>query len=136
MKPLLLAVFISLLFSPVLAESRGSVIKKAEREIRAGNFDKAEQFYRELLVRNFDDKNARLGLSFALLKQNKFTDCFDEASQVIAVDPLNGRAFSLMGTALLRSGDFRNSVESFLTSIKLNDRDHLALAGIAEISFY
>ena len=136
MKPFLLAIFVSLLFSPVLAESRGSVIKKAEREIRAGNFDKAEQFYRDLLVRNLDDKDARLGLSFSLLKQSKFTDCFDEASQVIAVDPLNGRAFSLMGTALLRSGDFRNSVESFLTSIKLNDRDHLALAGIAEISFY
>ena len=136
MKPLFLAIIVSLLFSPLLAESRGSLKKKAEREIRDGNFDKAEKFYRDILTNNLDDKDARLGLSFSLLKQNKFTDCFDEASQIIAVDPLNARAFSLMGTALLRSGDFRNSVESFLTSLKLNDREHLALAGIAEISFY
>ena len=136
MKPFFLAIIVSLLFSPLLAESRGSLKKKAEREIRDGNFDKAEKFYRDILIMNLDDKDARLGLSFSLLKQNKYTDCFDEASQIIAVDPLNARAFSLMGTALLRSGDFRNSIESFLTSLKLNDRDHLALAGIAEISFY
>jgi predicted aspartyl protease/Flp pilus assembly protein TadD len=136
MKILFLVVIVSLLFYPILAESRGSLKKKAEREIRAGNFDNAEKIYRDLLGLNLDDKEARLGLSFVLLKQNKFTDCFEEASQVIAVDPLNARAFSLMGTALLRSGDFRTSVESFLTSLKLNERDHLALAGIAEVSFY
>ena len=118
------------------AESRGKALKRAEKEIRAGNPVQAETIYRSLLQQNQDDKVARLGLSFSLLKQNKLVESFEQASQVIATDSLNGRAFGLMGTALLRSGEFRTSYESLLTAIKFDNKDHLALAGMAELQYF
>jgi predicted aspartyl protease/Tfp pilus assembly protein PilF len=117
-------------------ESRGKALKRAEKEMRGGNFEQAEAIYQELVTKNPDDKVARLGLSFSLLKQNKLVPSFEQAAQVIASDALNGRAFGLMGTALLRSGEFRNSLQSLLTALKLDNKDHLALAGLAELEYF
>ena len=138
MKPAICALMISLFIVvfPAYSESRKSAIKRADKETLAGNFDKAEIIYRELLTKNLDDKEARLGLSFVLLKQNKTLEGYEEAAQVVALDNLNGRAFGLMGTALLRTGDFRNSVESLRTALQINSKDHLAIAGFAEVEFY
>lgn len=119
-----------------LAESRSKALKRAEKEIRAGNFEQAANIYTELVTKTPEDKEARLGLSFVLLKQNKLVESFEQAAQVIATDALNGRAFGLMGTALLRSGEFRTSLQSLLTALKFDNRDHLALAGLAELEYF
>ncbi len=121
---------------PTQAESRGKALKRAEKELRAGNFEQAETIYRSLLEQKQEDKDARLGLSLSLLKQNKLVEAFEHASQVIATDSLNGRAFGLMGTALLRSGEFRTSLESLMTAIRFDNKDHLALAGLAELQYF
>jgi tetratricopeptide (TPR) repeat protein len=143
MKPTLRAVFLSLLVSasliassPALAESRGKTLKRAMREIYAGNFDKAEAAYRELLTRNPEDTDARLGLSLALLKQVRLLEAYEAAAQVIAADQTNGRAYGLIGAALLRSGEFRNSVQALRAALQINGRDALALAAYAELAFF
>jgi predicted aspartyl protease/thioredoxin-like negative regulator of GroEL len=141
MKPAFYAFIFTLLLTlvapyPSQAESRNKALKRAEKESRAGNYEQAEAIYRELLTREPEDKDARLGLSLVLLKQYKLVECFEQASQVIATDALNGRAFGLMGTALLRSGEFRTSYESLMTALKFNNKDHLALAGLAELEYF
>ncbi|HWQ34212.1 MAG TPA: aspartyl protease family protein [Blastocatellia bacterium] len=119
-----------------LAESRGKAIKRAEKEIRQGNFDEAEKIYRHLIEKDLQDREARLGLSFTLIKKLKLQEAYEEAAQVIAAEPLSARAHSLMGTALLRSGEFRNSVEALRTALQLNNREALALAGLSEIAYF
>ena len=86
------------------AESRGKALKRADGEIRKANFAEAEKLYRHMLEKDAADKEARLGLSFALIKQNGLQEAYENAAQVIAADPLNARAFALLGTSLLRSG--------------------------------
>ena len=129
---------ITLLMIPFVihAESRGKALKRAEKELRNGNFVQAEAIYNELLVKTPEDKDARLGLSLSLLKQNKLVECFEQAAQVVATDSLNARAFGLMGTALLRSGEFRISLQSLLTALKFDNKDHLALAALAELEYF
>lgn len=119
-----------------LAESRGKALKRAAKEIRQGNFAEAEKTYRELLAKKTDDKEARLGLSFVLLKQFRMIEAYEEAAQVLTAEPLSARAHSLMGTALLRSGEFRNSVEALRTALQLDNREALALAGLSEIAYF
>ncbi len=119
-----------------LAESRGKAIKRAGKEIRQGNFDEAEKIYRHLIEKNQKDQDARLGLSFTLIKKLKLQEAYQEAAQVIAAEPLSARAHSLMGTSLLRSGEFRNSVEALRTALQLNNREALALAGLSEIAYF
>lgn len=135
-RALLLSCLILSASAAVLAESRGKELKLASREIRRGNFGEAEKIYRRLIERSPEDKEARLGLSFALIKQIRLQEAYEEAAQVIAADALNSRALALLGTALLRSGEFRNSVESFQTALKFNDREALALAGLSEVAYY
>jgi tetratricopeptide (TPR) repeat protein len=122
--------------STAFAESRGKALKRAEKELRQANFAEAEKIYRQLIEADQNDKEARLGLSFARAKQGKYQDSYDEAARVITADPLNARAHALLGMALLRSGEFRNSIEALYTAVKVNNRESIAIAGLAEIEYF
>lgn len=119
-----------------LAESRGKALKRADGEMRKANFVEAEIIYRQLVEKDPKDAAARLGLSFALIKQTQLQEAYEQAAQVVAADPLNARAFALIGTSLLRSGEFRNSVEALFTAVKFNNKEALAIAGLSEIEYF
>lgn len=110
--------------------------ERAERTLRAGDFEEAERMFRELVAKDSRDAAARLGLSHALLKQRKHQDAFDQAARVVSNDPLSARAHALLGMALLGSGDFRLSVEEFRTALTLDQNDSMAVAGLAMVDFY
>src|SRR4030088_3472544 len=110
--------------------------KKALKALRAGDFEKAEKIYRDLLAKDDQDNEARLGLSRALLKQRRLRDSFDQAARAIAIDPLSARGHALLGSIVLATGDFRLSVEEFRTAISLKADEAMAIAGLAMIDFY
>jgi predicted aspartyl protease/Tfp pilus assembly protein PilF len=109
---------------------------RAEKALRAGDFERAEQLYREILARDDHDQQARLGLSHALLKQRRLQDSFDNAARVLAIDPLSARAHALLGSAILAAGDFRLSVEEFRTALTLKEDEAMAIAGLAMVDYY
>ncbi len=109
---------------------------RAEKALRAGDYSEAERIYRELLSRNAHDLNARLGLSQALLKQRNIQDAYDHAARVLVADPLSARAHTLLGSAILAAGGFRESVEEFRTALSLDENEAMAIAGLAMIDFY
>ncbi|HEY0080379.1 MAG TPA: aspartyl protease family protein [Pyrinomonadaceae bacterium] len=110
--------------------------QRAERASREGEFELAEKLYREMLAKNARDLQARLGLSYALLKQRKNQEAFDAAARVISVEPTSPRAHALLGAALLGSGDFRLSVEEFRTALSFKEDEAMAIAGLAMVDFY
>src|ERR1700754_396500 len=118
----------------------GSADKKAYskgyRAVRKGDYAQAEKIFRELLNKDAHDNEARLGLSFALLKQRKLQGAYDNAARVIMLDPLSARGHALLGTAILGAGEFRLSVEEFRTALALNQNEALAVAGLAMVDFY
>lgn len=110
--------------------------QQAERLLRTGDFEEAEKKFRELLVKDARDRESRLGLSHALLKQRKYGDAYDHAARVVAVEPTSARAHALLGSALLGAGDFRLSVEEFRTALSFKGDDAMAVAGLAMVDFY
>src|SRR5687768_3804656 len=62
---------------------------RAEKSLRDGDFELAEKSFREILSKNPQDQDARLGLSFTLLKQRRLQDAYDQAARVILVNPLS-----------------------------------------------
>jgi predicted aspartyl protease/Flp pilus assembly protein TadD len=120
---------------PALAAD-SKALRRADKALRDGEYQVAEQMFRELLLKDAHDNAARLGLSFALLKQRSLQDAYDHAARVVLTDPLSSRAHALMGAAILGSGDFRNSVEEFRTALSLRDDESLAIAGLAMVDFY
>ena len=109
---------------------------RAQKALRAGDFERAEQLYRDLLAKDDHDNEARLGLSHALLKLRRLQDSFDHAARVAAIDPLSHRAHALLGSAVLASGDFLLSVEEFRTALALDENEAMAIAGLAMVDYY
>lgn len=109
---------------------------KGYRALRKGDFQEAEKIFRELLGKDAQDVEARLGLSFTLLKQRSLQAAYDNAARVIMQNPLSARAHSLLGAAILGAGEFRLSVEEFRTALALDENEALAVAGLAMVDFY
>ena len=134
----LAAFVLSLLPGPegntVWASSKDQI--KGEKALKKGDYAAAEKIFRELLGKDSRDTEARLGLSFALLKQRNLQGAYDHAARVIMLDPLSARAHALLGTAILGAGEFRLSVEEFRTALSLNEQEALAIGGLAMVDFY
>jgi tetratricopeptide (TPR) repeat protein len=124
------------LVTSVAADSSDKAHGKGEKALKRGDYQVAEKIYRDLLGKDSHDNQARLGLSFALLKQRNLQDAYDHAARVILLDPLSARAHALLGAAVLAAGDFKNSIEEFRTALSLNQNEALAVAGLAMVEFY
>src|SRR6266480_1150322 len=118
------------------ASGDGKTRERGNEALRNGDYETAEKQFRELLAKDAHDNSARLGLSFALLKQRLLQDAYDHAARVILADPLSSRGHALLGSAILASGDFRNSVEEFRTALSINSDEAMAVAGLAMVDFY
>jgi len=112
------------------------LVKNANRALREWRFDVAENLYREVLVADADNAKARLGLSFALLKQRKLQEAYEQAMHVLNADPRRARAHALLGTILVTIGDFDSAARYFRTALALDEREALAMAGLGMIDFY
>lgn len=112
------------------------VYNKGYKAIRKGEYPQAEKIFRDLLGKDAQDVEARLGLSFALLKQRNLQGAYDNAARVIMLDPLSARAHSLLGSSILAAGEFRLSVEEFKTALALNENEAWAVHGLAMVDFY
>jgi len=109
---------------------------KGYKALRKGYFEEAEKIFRELVNKDTHDIEARLGLSFTLLKRRSLQGAYDNAARVIMLDPLSARAHALLGSAILGAGEFRLSIEEFRTAIALDENEALAVAGLAMVDFY
>src|SRR5437660_1415375 len=86
---LLVALLFCTTFSARIASAadKEKTRSRAQKALRAGDFELAEKIFRELLARNERDTDARLGLSHTLLKERRFQDSFDQAASVLTLHP-------------------------------------------------
>jgi tetratricopeptide (TPR) repeat protein len=106
------------------------------KALKKGDYPGAEKIFREILGKDARDTEARLGLSFSLFKQRNLQGAYDNAARVIMLDPLSARAHAILGASILGAGEFRLSVEEFRTALSLDDREALAISGLAMVDFY
>jgi tetratricopeptide (TPR) repeat protein len=119
-----------------VAKADKKAYSKGFRALRKGDYTEAEKIFRDLLGKDAHDNDARLGLSFALLKQRNLQGAYDNAARVLMADPLSARAHALLGSAILGAGEFRLSVEEFKTALALDANEALAVAGLAMVDLY
>jgi predicted aspartyl protease len=137
MAALCVAAFVILIVtSSAYAAPNTKALNKGYKALKKGDYPAAEKIFRDLLGKDAHDNDARLGLSFTLLKQRNLQGAYDNAARVIMLDPLSARAHSLLGASILGAGEFRLSVEEFRTALSLNDQEALAISGLAMVDFY
>ncbi len=117
-------------------EAREKIHREARKAIRKGKYDRAVELYRELLDQKRQDLQARLGASFAYLKQQNYDLSFEQAAEALKLDINSARAHALAGIALLRSGFIRPAILELQQSINLNPKEALAFGGAAEVDYF
>lgn len=110
--------------------------REARKALRKGKYKKAVDLYLDLLGKNRQDLQARLGASFAYMKQQNYDLSFEQASEALKIDMKNARGHALAGVALLRSGFIRPAVVELQKSISLNPKEALAFGGAAEVDYF
>jgi len=125
-----------LIAAPPRAQASTKDHSKGQKALKKGDYPTAEKIFRDLLTKDPRDSEARLGLSFALLKQRNLQGAYDNAARVIMIEPLSARAHALLGASILGAGEFRLSVEEFRTALSLDEKEALAVAGLAMVDFY
>jgi predicted aspartyl protease/thioredoxin-like negative regulator of GroEL len=127
---------ISVVLAVSAAADPKKTLQKAQRALRAGDFERAEKLYREVLQKDEKDTAARLGLSKTLLKQRRLPESFEQAAYVRNMDPSSARAHALLGSAILAAGVFPQAIGEFQASLKLDANDSVAIAGLGMVDFY
>jgi tetratricopeptide (TPR) repeat protein len=110
--------------------------EEAQRALRRGDFVSAESIFTKLVAKNGRNLNARLGLSFSLLKQQKLDEAFEHARRAALIDPRSSRAHAIIGQVLLSAGYFTFASNSLKLSLSINPNEAMAVAGLAMIDFY
>ncbi len=134
-RPLSVFVVVVLCAVGALANNQ-KALRQAKSALRSGDFQRAEQLYREILQKNDEEFEAHLGLSKTLLKERRLQESFEHAARVIAANPLSAEAHAILGSTILATGDFRLSLEEFRTALNIDDDQAMAIAGLAMIDFY
>ncbi len=111
-------------------------IREAEKMTRRGSFLEGETLLRDTLERDPQNSNVKLALAYNMLKQRRLVEAYEISIAVAKAEPKNSRAFAVLGSALLNSGNFRDAKLSFINAITLNNREALAWSGFGMMDFY
>jgi predicted aspartyl protease len=121
-------------------QTKKDSVAKLHREglkaIRAGRYEDAIKTYRLILDNDSRDIQARLRISLAYFKGQSYRHCFDEADEVLKMEPDNARAYALEAAAMLRSGYVDRAIERVMQAFKLDQKEPLAFWTAAEIDYY
>lgn len=129
-------VVLLLFFSLSVSAQSEKLSKQAEQAMNNGDFVSAESLWRDALSANPQNKNFRLGLSYALFKLRRLSESYNEAERVKQIEPENPRAWALMGAALLNAGNLNSARQILDFSLLINPNESLALAYSGLLDFY
>lgn len=115
---------------------KGKIYRAGKKAIRTGNYDNAIKVFHNLLLADWQDLQAHLGIAHAYLKNQNYQLCFNHADEAVKIDPNNSRAHALRGLALLRSGFIKQSIGYLIESVKANPKEAMAHGAAAEIDYY
>jgi tetratricopeptide (TPR) repeat protein len=117
-------------------EDERKTLKSAEKLLRKGEIVQSEEILRRYLASYPNSVNAKLSLSYLLMKNRKFTESYKIAFEVAKNDNKNARAFALIGNALLNEGRFVEAETILVNSLLLNKNEPLAWASLGMLEFY
>lgn len=118
------------------AEDARQIARQAGKLTRKGKFDEAEVLLRRLISLNPSDSDAKLNLSYVLLKKQDLGGAYKYALEIAKADPKNARAFAILGITLLNFGNFKDSSLMFASAYKLDKKEPLAWFGAGMLDFY
>lgn len=113
-----------------------ALLKQAQKENRKGHPDEAEKIYRRIIESDPNNSDAKLALSYLLVKQRRIREAYDLSFAIAKAQPNNAHAFAVLGTSFLVAGRFKEARTCFLNALNLTRKEDLAWAGLGMVDFY
>jgi tetratricopeptide (TPR) repeat protein len=112
--------------SPLSAGSTRSLINEGNEAFEREDFVEAEVQYRKALEQDTELAEGRFNLGGALYKQGKFDGSarfLDKTLEMTTDDHMKANAFFNRGNALFKQHMYRESIESYIQSLKIEPND-------------
>ena len=127
--------------APLCAQAQANTqpskdVRGGFESMRRGRYEEAASRFEKAIAESPEALEARLGLSWAYLKQRKFLPSAEQADKALALEPQSARAHALMGTVLMRVGALPEAASVLARALQLDESEPLALAGVAELDLY
>lgn len=116
--------------------SREQTLRDARKALRKGEFERAANFYGDLVNRDAQDIQAQIGVAFTYMKLQSYGRCFDHATLALKLDMNNARAHALAGSALVHSGLLHAAVPEITEALRLDSKESLAYGTAAELDYF
>ncbi|HEX8090606.1 MAG TPA: aspartyl protease family protein [Blastocatellia bacterium] len=117
-------------------QANDKLLREAQKALRGGKTEKAISLYREVLVKDAQNIQAQVGISYSHFKDQNYLLSFEHATEALKLNEGNARAHALAGVALLRSGLIRAAVPELQRAINLDPKEALAFGGAAEVDYF
>ena len=102
-----------------LPQSAGSLLRRGNQALLAGDAGKAVDLFRRGKHANPDNLELRLNLALALVRLQKIDEAVNELKEVLAKDPKNAQAHHDLGAAYRAKGLDPQAVAAFETAVQL-----------------
>jgi tetratricopeptide (TPR) repeat protein len=116
--------------------TREQALRDARKALRKGDFDRAANFYKDLIAGDPLDLQAQVGAAFAYMKLKNYAHSFEYANAALKLDANYAHAHALAGAALLHSGYLRAAVPELAEAIRLDSKEALAYGSAAELDYF
>jgi tetratricopeptide (TPR) repeat protein/DNA-binding response OmpR family regulator len=107
-------------------------MRKASKALVQGRVDEAELAYCKAVRWDSNNPQTHMDLAQLFLIRKDGAAAAEEARRAVALDPLSGRAQSLLGDGLVRIGDHEGAKQAWLLAANIDPKDPLKFKALLE----
>lgn len=113
-----------------------TLVKQGEKLQKQGDYAGAEDLFKRASAASPNDSSIKLKLAFLYVKMRRLVEAHELSFPIAKAEPKNSYAFAVIGTTYLGAGRFSEARMLLVNSIKLDNSQSLAWAGLGLLDFY
>jgi tetratricopeptide (TPR) repeat protein len=119
-----------------ISDNPKTLVKQAEKLQKKGDYAGAEENFKRAAEASPNDSAIKLKLAFLYVKMRRLVEAYELSFPIAKAEAKNSYAFAVVGTVYLGAGRFSEARLLLLNSIKLDNSQSLAWAGLGLLDFY
>ena len=119
-----------------ISDNPKTLIKQGEKLQKRGDYTGAEVNFKRAIEASPTNNAYKLKLAFLYVKMRRLVEAYELSFPIAKADTNNSYAFAIVGTVYLGAGRFSEARMLLLNSIKLDNTQALAWAGLGLLDFY
>lgn len=119
-----------------ISDNPKTLVKQSDKLRKKGDYAGAEEKLKRAIEARPSDTSYKLKLAFLYIKMRRLVEAYELSFPIAKSEPDNSYAFAIVGTVYLGAGRFTEARTLLINSIKLDNSQSLAWAGLGLLDFY